>query len=192
MCCYEQHELRTFAEQCNVLVSLLPNTSETQGLLDLELFKSMPKPSFIINAGRGTQLVDEDLIYALDTQHIQGAYLDVFMKEPLAQNHHFWNRKEVVISWWIDCFGDDFYLELIDHGLPEEQRINEVFRGFSEKYGVSLVASNNCFYMEKADADAHDALICIDDGARSISFLKISSTSLRSTPCFKALSVEIP
>ena len=58
-----------------------------------------------------------------------------------------------------------FYLELIDHGLPEEQRVNEVFRGFSEKYGVSLVASNNCFYMEKADADAHDALICIDDGA---------------------------
>ena len=96
--CYEQHELRTFAEQCNVLVSLLPNTSETQGLLDLELFKSMPKPSFIINAGRGTQLVDEDLIYALDTQHIQGAYLDVFMKEPLAQNHHFWNRTEVVIT----------------------------------------------------------------------------------------------
>ena len=96
--CYEQRELHTFAEQCNVLVSLLPNTSETQGLLDLELFKSMPKPSFIINAGRGAQLVDEDLIYALDTQHIQGAYLDVFMKEPLAQNHHFWNRKEVIIT----------------------------------------------------------------------------------------------
>ena len=71
---------------------------------------------------------------------------------------------EVEISWWIDCFGDDFYLELIDHGLPEEQRVNEVFRDFSKKYGVSLVASNNCFYMEKADADAHDALICIGDG----------------------------
>lgn len=96
--CFDQHELHNFAEQCNVLVSLLPNTAETQGLLDLELFKSMPKPSFIINAGRGTQLVDEDLIYALDTQHIQGAYLDVFMKEPLAQNHHFWNRKEVMIT----------------------------------------------------------------------------------------------
>ena len=72
---------------------------------------------------------------------------------------------EAEINWWIDCFGDDFYLELIDHGLPEEQRVNEVFRDFSKKYGVSLIASNNCFYMEKADADAHDALICIDDGA---------------------------
>ena len=60
---------------------------------------------------------------------------------------------EAEISWWIDCFGDDFYLELIDHGLPEEQRVNEVFRDFSKKYGVSLVATNNCFYMEKADAD---------------------------------------
>ena len=71
---------------------------------------------------------------------------------------------EVEISWWIDCFGDDFYLELIDHGLPEEQRVNEVFRDFSKKYGVPLVACNNCYYMEKADADAHDALICIGDG----------------------------
>ena len=71
--CYEQQELHTFARQCNVLVCLLP-TTKTQGLLELELFKSMPKPSFIINAGRGAHLVDEDLIYALDTQQIQGAY----------------------------------------------------------------------------------------------------------------------
>ena len=96
--CYEQQELHTFARQCNVVVCLLPTTTETQGLLELELFKSMPKPSFIINAGRGSQLVDEDLIYALDTQQVQGAYLDVFTKEPLDHNHHFWSRKEIMIS----------------------------------------------------------------------------------------------
>ena len=96
--CYEQQELHTFARQCNVVVCLLPTTKETQGLLELELFKSMPKPSFIINAGRGAHLVDEDLIYALDTQQIQGAYLDVFTKEPLDHNHHFWSRKEIMIS----------------------------------------------------------------------------------------------
>jgi len=71
---------------------------------------------------------------------------------------------EQEISWWMDTFGDDFYLELIDHGLPEEQRVNEVFLDFSKKFGVQVVATNNCFYMEKEDADAHDALICIDDG----------------------------
>jgi len=71
---------------------------------------------------------------------------------------------EQEITWWIETFGEDFYLELIDHGLPEEQRVNEVFSDFSKKYGVPVVATNNCFYMEKEDADAHDALICIDDG----------------------------
>ncbi|MFV1884599.1 MAG: DNA polymerase III subunit alpha [Balneola sp.] len=71
---------------------------------------------------------------------------------------------EEELKWWIDVFGDDFYLEVINHGLDEEQRVNEVFKEFSEKYGVKLVASNNAFYLEQEDAKAHDALICIDDG----------------------------
>lgn len=72
---------------------------------------------------------------------------------------------EEELKWWMDLFGDDFYLEVINHGLDEEQRINEVFQQFSKKYGVKLVATNNTFYLEKNDAEAHDALICIDDGA---------------------------
>lgn len=71
---------------------------------------------------------------------------------------------EEELKWWMDVFGDDFYLEVINHGLDEEQRVNEVFREFSQKYGVKLVASNNAFYLEQEDAKAHDALICIDDG----------------------------
>ncbi len=71
---------------------------------------------------------------------------------------------EEELKWWMDTFGDDFYLEVINHGLDEEQRVNEVFQEFSKKYGVKLVASNNAFYLEQEDAKAHDALICIDDG----------------------------
>ncbi|MEQ9309990.1 MAG: DNA polymerase III subunit alpha [Balneolaceae bacterium] len=71
---------------------------------------------------------------------------------------------EEELKWWMEVFGDDFYLEVINHGLDEEQRVNEVFKEFSEKYGVKLVASNNAFYLEEEDAKAHDALICIDDG----------------------------
>ncbi len=71
---------------------------------------------------------------------------------------------EEELKWWMEVFGDDFYLEVINHGLDEEQRVNEVFKEFSEKYGVKLVASNNAFYLEQEDAKAHDALICIDDG----------------------------
>ncbi len=71
---------------------------------------------------------------------------------------------EEELKWWMEVFGDDFYLEVINHGLDEEQRVNEVFKEFSDKYGVKLVASNNAFYLEQEDAKAHDALICIDDG----------------------------
>ncbi|MEX2603418.1 MAG: DNA polymerase III subunit alpha, partial [Gracilimonas sp.] len=71
---------------------------------------------------------------------------------------------EEELRWWIDTFGDDFYLEVLNHGLEEEKRVNEVFRTFAEKYGVKLVATNNVFYLDEEDAKAHDALICIDDG----------------------------
>lgn len=71
---------------------------------------------------------------------------------------------EQELAWWMEVFGDDFYLEVVNHGLDEELRVNEVFKEFSEKYGVKLVASNNVFYLEEEDAKAHDALICIDDG----------------------------
>ncbi len=71
---------------------------------------------------------------------------------------------EEELLWWKDVFGDDFYLEVMNHGLDEELRVNEVFREFSRKHGVKLVASNNAFYLEKEDSAAHDALICIDSG----------------------------
>lgn len=71
---------------------------------------------------------------------------------------------EEELKWWMDTFGDDFYLEVMNHNLDEEHRVNAVFREFSAKYGVKLVATNNSFYLNKEDADAHDALICIDDG----------------------------
>lgn len=71
---------------------------------------------------------------------------------------------EEELLWWKDVFGDDFYLEVLNHGLEEERRVNEVLKEFSQKHGVKLVASNNVFYLEQEDADAHDALLCIDNG----------------------------
>ncbi|MFN1834542.1 DNA polymerase III subunit alpha [Balneola sp. MJW-20] len=71
---------------------------------------------------------------------------------------------EEELQWWKKTFGDDFYLQVMDHGLDEEKKLNEVFSRFAKKYDVKLVATNNVFYENKEDADAHDALICIDDG----------------------------
>ncbi|WP_421773949.1 2-hydroxyacid dehydrogenase [Gracilimonas sp.] len=91
-------ELDDFLGQTNIIVNLLPLTEETEGILDLELFKKLRKPGYLINVGRGSHLVEEDLIYALDTGHLEGACLDVFETEPLPENHPFWNRKNIMIT----------------------------------------------------------------------------------------------
>lgn len=91
-------ELPAFLSKTNILVCLLPLTSETEGILDLGLFKQLNEPGWIINVARGEHLVDEDLIYALDKNLLQGAWLDVFDDEPLPDRHPFWSRKNIIIT----------------------------------------------------------------------------------------------
>lgn len=90
--------LDDFLEATRVLVCLLPLTAETEGILELELFRNLQRPAFLINVGRGEHLVDEDLIYAMDTGWIEGACLDVFSEEPLPDRHPFWNRQDIMIT----------------------------------------------------------------------------------------------
>lgn len=95
---YSSGELNHFLKHTNILINLLPLTSETEGILDLELFKKLKKPSTIINVARGEHLIEEDLIYALDTDLIDHAILDVFHVEPLPSSHPFWGRKKITIT----------------------------------------------------------------------------------------------
>lgn len=91
-------ELNSFLESTNILVCLLPLTEETRGILDLDVFKKLKKPAYLIQAGRGQHLVEEDLIYALDMRFLEGACLDVFEVEPLPSNHVFWSRSNIMIT----------------------------------------------------------------------------------------------
>ena len=91
-------ELEAFLNETKILVNLLPLTDETQGILDLDLFKQLKQPGYLINVGRGEHLVEEDLIYAFDTNYLEGACLDVFEEEPLPNNHSFWNRKQIMVT----------------------------------------------------------------------------------------------
>ena len=74
------------------------------------------------------------------------------------------HQAEEAFQWWVDTFGDDFYVELQRHGLPEENRVNEIMLGFARKYGVKVIATNNAYYLKKEDADAHDTLLCVKNG----------------------------
>jgi len=96
--CYAKDELGSFLAKTNIAVCLLPLTPETNNILNLELFKGLKKPSFLINVARGDHLVEEDLIYALDTDQISHATLDVFSEEPLPESHPFWGREKITLT----------------------------------------------------------------------------------------------
>jgi DNA polymerase-3 subunit alpha len=73
-------------------------------------------------------------------------------------------QAEEAFVWWKEQFGDDFYVELNRHGIPEEDKVNEVLLEWANKYGVKYFASNNSYYNDKGDAKAHDILLCVKDG----------------------------
>lgn len=83
---------------CKVHICILPLTAETEGLFNARRFAEMPAGSYFINGGRGRQVVEKDLLDAIQSGHLEGAALDVFTKEPLPDTHPFW--AEPRISVW--------------------------------------------------------------------------------------------
>ncbi len=73
-------------------------------------------------------------------------------------------QAEEAFKWWHLQFGDDFYVELNRHGVPEEDHANEVLLRFARKYGVRYFAANESYYLDKEEANAHDVLLCIKEG----------------------------
>ena len=73
-------------------------------------------------------------------------------------------QAEEEFKWWHTTFGDDFYVEINRHNLDEERHVNKVLIAFARKYNVKIIASNNVYYLEKEDANAHDILLCVKDG----------------------------
>jgi glyoxylate/hydroxypyruvate reductase len=96
-------ELPEFLARTDVLVCLLPATPETDGILNMTLFKSLSHSGplgapVLINAGRGRQQVERDILKALDEGVLHGASLDVFGKEPLPADSHFWQHPKVLLT----------------------------------------------------------------------------------------------
>ncbi|MDC1221080.1 DNA polymerase III subunit alpha [Salibacteraceae bacterium] len=73
-------------------------------------------------------------------------------------------QAEEAFQYWYQLFGDDFYVQLMRHGLEEEKRVNQVLLRFCDKYKVKYFAANDVYYENKEDANAHDILLCVKDG----------------------------
>ncbi len=61
-----------------------------------------------------------------------------------------------------DLFGDDYYIELQDHGLEDQKRTNPELIAIAKELGIEMVITNDSHYLKKEDADMHDTLLCMN------------------------------
>ena len=96
--CYPSADRLAFAEGLDYLVSVLPQTSQTDNLIDHGVLMRLNPGAIVINAGRGNVAVEADLIAALNAGHLRAAVLDVFREEPLPPNDPLWSTPGVHIT----------------------------------------------------------------------------------------------
>ncbi len=68
---------------------------------------------------------------------------------------------EARLEEYLSIFKDRFFIEIQNHGLPEQKKVNEVLKEFARKYGLGMVATNDGHYVRKEDARAHEVLLAI-------------------------------
>jgi DNA polymerase III subunit alpha len=69
-----------------------------------------------------------------------------------------------VFEEYLDIFGADYYIEIQDHGIEDQHRINAVLLGWAKEYGVKAIATNDVHYVDQDDAAAQDVLLCLQTG----------------------------
>ncbi len=100
---FASHEVDAFLARTDILVSLLPLTGNTRGILNRELFQKLPRDGalggpVLINAGRGGLQVEADILACLDDGTLRAATLDVFETEPLPDDSALWSHPRVTVT----------------------------------------------------------------------------------------------
>lgn len=75
-------------------------------------------------------------------------------------------RGEEVFLWWKENFGEDFYVQIQDHDIHQEEYLNDVLMSLADKHGVKILAQNETYYTKSEDAEVQDILVCIKDGEK--------------------------
>ncbi|UCD24427.1 MAG: D-2-hydroxyacid dehydrogenase [Gemmatimonadota bacterium] len=91
-------DLLEMARQSDVLVIAAPHTVETYRIVDESVLAMLPDGAYVINVARGALLDEDALLVHLNNGHLAGAVLDVFAKEPLAEDHPFWSHPRILVT----------------------------------------------------------------------------------------------
>lgn len=93
---------------------------------------------------------------------------------PKKINNEQFEAAEEAIQWYKNMFGSDFYIELQRHkatvpranheAYPLQCNVNKYLLEYSQKYNVKLICTNDCHFVDEANAEAHDRLICLSTG----------------------------
>lgn len=89
-----------------------------------------------------------------------GAYV------PQAILHEDEANAEKEFQWWLNQFGDDYFIELQRHNISEQEKINARLLQYAAKYKVPVIATNDSHYTDITDSNAHDILLCINTGEK--------------------------
>jgi glyoxylate/hydroxypyruvate reductase A len=120
--------LDAFLARTEIVVSLLPMTPDTRGIFNAALFRKLKRDgaaggAFFINAARGRQQVDADILAALDDGTLAGVTLDVFPMEPIRPDSPYWSHPKVTVTPHNAAdVGRDFVIESILNQIDRYER----------------------------------------------------------------------
>lgn len=97
-CFAGRDRLGAFLDGLDLVINVLPATADTKALLDRASLSLLRDGAHVVNIGRGSVLVEADLLALLDAGKLSGATLDVFSEEPLPPGHPFWSRPEIAVT----------------------------------------------------------------------------------------------
>ncbi len=106
-CFHGESGLKTVFERSDYLVVLVPLNDDTRDVIRDETLAWCQPHTMLINVGRGGHVNEQNLLDALDDQVIRHAVLDVFVEEPLPDDHPFWTHDKVTVTPHISARSDD-------------------------------------------------------------------------------------
>ena len=95
---HKKSDLKKVLNSAQILILLLPDTPDTQNIINARTLAHLPRGSILINPGRGSLIDDNALITALLSGQLAAACLDVFRTEPLPKDHPYWGMPEVTVT----------------------------------------------------------------------------------------------